>query len=57
MKLVLCAKFYVNPMNCVESRRGSGGGGGGVRPIDPPLSVSVTIFSSRLSVGLATSCR
>ena len=30
MKLVICTKFQVNRMNCVESRRG-----GGV-PIDPP---------------------
>ena len=29
MKLIICTKFHVNPMNFVESRRGVG-------PIDPP---------------------
>ena len=42
MKLVICTKFQVNRMNCVESRRGGG-------PIDPPFSrLRVTIFSRRL---------
>ena len=41
MKLVICTKFQVNRMNCVESRRGG--------PIDPPPSrLPVTIFSRRL---------
>ena len=26
MKLVICTKFHVNRMNCVESRSGGGGG-------------------------------
>ena len=44
MKLVICTKFQVNRMNCVESRRGGGG------PIDPPppSRLRVTIFSRRL---------
>ena len=43
MKFVICTKFHVNWMNCVESRRGEG-------PIDPPLPsrLSVAIFSSRV---------
>ena len=42
MKLVICAKFQVNRMNCVKSRRGAG-------PIDPPPPrLRVTIFSRRL---------
>ena len=42
MKLVICTKFQVNQMNCVESRRGGG-------PIDPPPSrLRVTIFSRQL---------
>ena len=42
MKLVICTKFQVNRMNCVESRRGG--------PIDtpPPSRLRVTIFSRRL---------
>ena len=40
MKLIICAKFHVNRMNCVESRRGV--------PLPPQKSVRVTIFSSRL---------
>ena len=41
-KAVICTKFQVNRMNCVESRRGD--------PIDhpPPPRLCVTIFSSRL---------
>ena len=41
MKLIICTKFYVNRMNCVESRRGR------VR-LTPPSSVRVTSFSSWL---------
>ena len=39
MKLVICTKFHVNRMNCVESRRGGG-------PIDPlpPLKASCNYF-------------
>ena len=44
MKLTICTKFYVNRMNCVESRRG----GGPIYHSPPPPSVRVTIFSSRL---------
>ena len=44
---VYVPNFIVNRMNCVESRRGGAG------PIDPPSSVRVTIFSSRLQ-GLKT---
>ena len=41
MKFVICKKFHVNRINCVESRRGG--------PIDlPPPRLRVTIFSSRL---------
>ena len=42
MKLVICTKFQVKRMNCVESRRGG--------LIDPPLPprLHVTIFSRRL---------
>ena len=36
MKLIICTKFHVNRMKCVESRKG-------VR-FYPPLSVRVTIF-------------
>ena len=48
MKLIICTKFRVNRMNCVESRRGGGGGRAGA--VDPPApsSVRVTIFSPRL---------
>ena len=46
MKLVICTKFQVNRMNCVESRRGGG-------PIDPPSRLRITIFSRRL-LGLKT---
>ena len=45
MKFIIHVKFRVNRMNCVESRKGGGGGGA---PIDPPSSVRVTIFPSRL---------
>ena len=45
MKLIICAKFHVNRMNGVESRRG-------VRLNPLPSSVCVTIFSSRLLVFL-----
>ena len=47
MKLVICTKFQVNRMNCVESRRG-------VRLTPPPLRLRVTIFSRRL-LGLTLS--
>ena len=39
MKLVICTKFQVNRMNCVESRRG-----GGQIDIHPPLEVSCNYF-------------
>ena len=39
MKLAMCTKFQVNRMNCVESRRGGGGGG----PIDPPFKASCNL--------------
>ena len=45
MKLVMCAKFDVNRMNCVETRRG---GGGAIDPTPPPSRLFVTIFSFRL---------
>ena len=50
MKLIICAKYHVNQMTCVESRRG---------PIDPPPPLSVCvhvtiIFFSRL-LGLRSS--
>ena len=41
MKLVICTKFQVNRMSCVESR--------------PPSRLRVTIFSSRL-LGLKSNC-
>ena len=43
MKLVICTKFQVNRMNCVESRRG-------VRLTPPPTPsrLRVAIFSSRV---------
>ena len=44
MKLVICTKFQVNRMNCVESRRG--GGRSDCPP--PPLKASFNYFSSRL---------
>ena len=44
MKLIICTKFHVNPMNFVESRRGAGP----IDPPPPPSSVRVTIFSSPL---------
>ena len=40
MKLVICNKFQVNRMNCVESRRGGSDW--------PPSRLRVTIFSGRL---------
>ena len=43
MKLVICTKFHVNRMNCVESRRA------GV-PIDPPpLKASCSYFFLKAS--------
>ena len=47
MKLNICAKFHVNRMNCVKSRRWGGGGG------LTPLKCSCNYFFSRL-LGLKT---
>ena len=49
MKLVICTKFQVNRMNCVESRRG------GIRLTPPPSRLRVTIFYRRL-LGLNITC-
>ena len=41
MKFIIFTKFYVNRINCVESRRVGGGGGD---PIHPPLKCSCNYF-------------